>query len=476
MKWHSISTRLILMLLGLTLGSVTGFSIVLDIALKNFFVRDAQTTLQRQANVLANQAQAEPDPEKLRQWANLIAQQGQWQVIVFNGEGKEWIKREGVLTDNSPQPPAELIAKTLTGSTSEGRFKTAENSQYPWWLYGTAPLYLGKELFGAVYIAMPMRRPKQFAQQVEGVVVGMVLVTTTITVLAAWLLSRSFTQPLERLHQQAKLLGAGDYTARSGIKGKGELAQLSHSVDEMAAKLSVTLEALKAQETSRRQLVANVSHDLRTPLASLRVELEAILDGVVSGEKASQYLKRACRETDYLARLVEQLMLLARADAGQLQINPQAVSAVAIAQECLSRMEVTAHNAHLNLELLATPDLPQVWVDPELTGQVVLNLIDNAIKYAPDSEVIDIEVLPPVTENKGNYVPLQVRDRGSGMKPEEIKQVTERFYRTNSARPKGGFGLGLAIAHQVCHLQGGSLQIESQLAKGTVVRLLLPTQ
>ena len=202
----------------------------------------------------------------------------------------------------------------------------------------------------------------------------MVFSTTTVTVLAAWLLARSFTHPLERLHQQAKRLEAGDYATRSGIKGKGELAQLSHSLDEMAAKLSVTLEALKAQEISRRQLVANVSHDLRTPLASLRVELEAILDKVVSGEKARQYLLRACRETDYLARLVEQLLFLARADAGQLQVNRQAVSAVAIAQECLSRLELTARNARLHLELLATPDLPQVWIDPELTGQMVLNL------------------------------------------------------------------------------------------------------
>ena len=182
MKWHSISTRLILMLLGLTLGSTTALSIVLDIALKNFFVRDAQATLQRQAKVFATQAQSEPDPENLRQWANLIAQQGQWQVIVFNAEGKEWIRKEGVLTNNSLQPPAELIAQTLTGSTSEGRFRVAQNSQYPWWLYGTAPLYRGEEIAGAVYIAMPMRRPKQFARQVEGVVVGMVLTTTTILV------------------------------------------------------------------------------------------------------------------------------------------------------------------------------------------------------------------------------------------------------------------------------------------------------
>ena len=318
--WHSISTRLIIMLVGLTLGSLAGLSLVLDAALKNFFVR------------------------------------------------------------------------------------------------------------------------------VRGVVIGMLLSVTSLTLLAAWLFSRSFTQPLARLYQQTKGLEAGDYTVRSSIQGKGEFAQLSHSLDEMADKLSATLEALKAQETSRRQLVANVSHDLRTPLASLRVGLEAILDGVASGVKAQQYLHRACRETDYLASLVSQLLFLARADAGQLQVQPQEASAVAIAQECLSRMELTAQQAQLHLELKAFPRVPQVWVDPELTGQVVLNLLDNAIKYAPESQVISLEVLATIEQNQQNYVPLQIRDRGAGMKPEVIQKATERFYRADKARPRGGLGLGLAYA------------------------------
>ncbi|NJK36416.1 MAG: HAMP domain-containing histidine kinase [Oscillatoriales cyanobacterium SM2_3_0] len=166
-------------------------------------------------------------------------------------------------------------------------------------------------------------------------------------------------------------------------------------------------------------------------------------------------MRRACRETDDLARLVEQLLFLARPDAGQLQINPQTVSLVAIAQECLSRLELTARHVDLDLELLTAPDLPPVWVDPELTGQAVLNLIDNAIKYAPDSRVIHVEVLPAIQHDQHHYVPLQVRDQGMGIQPEEIEQVTQRFYRTSTARPRGGFGLGLAIAAEVCHLQGG---------------------
>ena len=476
--WHSISTRLVIMLVALTLGSFAGLSLVIDAALKNFFVRDALATLRQQSDVFAAQASSEWNSQRtIRQWTKLVARQRRWKVIVFDSFGREIIRSEGIACRAIVEMPAELTPQVLTSYPRQGRFWVGEDARYPWWLYGSAPIkeWNSSKAVGAVYMAMPIRRPKQFAQEVRGVVIGMLFSVTSLTLIAAWLLSRSFTQPLAKLHQQTQRLETGDYKARSRIQGKGELAQLSHSLDGMAAKLSATLEALKAQETSRRQLVANVAHDLRTPLASLRVELEAILDGVVSGAKVQQYLHRACRETDYLARLVAQLLFLARADAGQVPIQPQAVSAVAIAQECLARMELTAQKAELHLELKAVPFVPQVWVDPELTGQVIVNLLDNAIKYAPDSQVISLEILATVKQNQQKYVRLQVRDHGAGMNPEIRQKATERFYRADKARPQGGLGLGLALAQEICQLQGGYLQIESQPEQGTIVRLLLPT-
>lgn len=474
--WHSVSTRLMLTLLGLTLGSLLGLSMILDKALNNFFEQDAQASLQRQADALAQQASLQwENVAILRGWAELTAQQGRVQVLVFSPIGAVRVQGEGV-PSVSRVPPPDLIRRTLAGSAQQGRFWVAMDRRYPWWLYSTVPIQrANSQVLGGVYVAMPLRRPKQFAQQVKALVMMMAVTSATVAIAAGWLLSRTLIRPLQRLHQQAQRLESGDYTARSHLQGSDELAVLSRLLDQMAAKLTEILSALQAQETARRELVANISHDLRTPLAALRLELEAVLDGVVRGEKAEQYLQKACREIDYLAHLVEQLLLLAQADAGQLQVQPQAVSAVAIAQECLSRIEPAAALANLELELCAQPDLPQVWVDPELTGQVVLNLLDNAIKYAPESEVICLEILPIIERDRHHYVPLQVRDRGQGIKPEVIEQLTKRFYRGDGARPWGGLGLGLAIAQHVCQLQGGTLQISSQLEQGTVVTLFLPT-
>ncbi|KYC37123.1 histidine kinase [Scytonema hofmannii PCC 7110] len=474
---QSVSTRLTLTLLSVTLGSFVAFSFTLDTALKQFFVQDAQASLKQQANALATQAQINQNNFSIvNQLAGLTSQQGKVQVVVFYNTTEVRIISQGVQDSRPVKIPSDLVLKTLAGVAQRGSLQVEGDSHYPWWLYSTTPIrdVTSNQVVGAVYVAMPLRRPRQFAQQVKGLVMGMAIVAVTVAVTAGLLLSRTLTNPLQVLHRQARQLEAGDYTARSALKGNDELAQLSRLLDQMTHKLMQTLMALQAQETARRELVANVSHDLRTPLTSLRLGLEAVIDGMVTGDKALNYLKRSCRETDYLSHLVERLLLLSKVDAGQLQIQPQAVSVVAIAQECIFRMQPSAMQADLKLELCVTSPVPTIWVDPELTGQVILSLLDNAIKYAPNSQVVHLNVLAPVEIEQHQYVPLQVQDYGQGITPELLKRVTERFYRGDNARPRGGFGLGLAIAHQVCQLQACPLKIESEEGQGTVVTLLLP--
>ena len=475
-KWHSVSTRLSLILLGLTAGSLLGLGLVLDISLKRYFVKDAKMRLTRSADVFREAASLTWDsPEMLQHLSSLTAKEGMLQTVIFDANGQERIRGEDFHGAGVVELPAGLIRNTLTNGPQSGQFRVPD-STYPWWLYATAPVYLeeGVQPIGAIYLAMPLRQPRAFAQQVNNRVITIAVVATGVSAIAVLFLSRSITHPLFLLRKQAMRLRAGDYSARSQISGKDELAELGTLLNDMAARLSQTLRSLQEQEAARRELVANVSHDLRTPLASLRLEIEAVLDGVVVGAQAQEYLQRASRETDFLTKLVEQLLFLAEADAGTLQMESQAVSAVAIAQECLSRIEPTAARANTPLHLNAAENLPKVWVDPALIGAVVLNLLDNAVKYAPSAEGIVVEVRPPITYEGTAYISLVVRDYGPGMEPAVLEQVTKRFYRASKARPKGGLGLGMAIAHQVCKMQNALLQTESIPAQGTSITILLP--
>jgi signal transduction histidine kinase len=480
--WNSISFRLNLTLLGLTMGCLVGISISISTNLENFFIQDTQISLRRQAKGLASQAVKEWNRSgNLSEWTRLTAQQGQMQVFIYDATGAIRAQALGVPDSTAVQLPQDLIPKTLEGMPQQGRFWIPKYPKYPWWLYSTEPVRQDPALqggtrtvMGAVYIAVPLKRPKQFAQQVNGLVMGSALATVGVAAIAGLILSRSLTHPLQHLQQQTQKLKSGDYSVRSTLKGRDELAQLGYLLNEMTAKLSITLENLKFQESSRRELMANVSHDFRTPLANLRLNLDAVLDGVVQGNKARQFLQRGCREIDYLSRLVDQLLMLARADAGQLQVQPQAVSAVAIAQECLSRMALIANQADIELKLATASNLPKVWVDPKLTGQAILNVLDNAIKYGCDGGLIRLQVLPVTERNQRQYIPILVQDWGKGMELEILRRSTERSYRGREERLEEGLGLGLAIAKQVCQLQGGGLHLHSEPNQGTTVILLLP--
>jgi len=480
--WQSLSTRLTFTLLIVTLGSVAGLFVIIDRALMQFFVKESQTTLARQADVLANKSSTYwQDLKVVRELTEITSQQGRVETIIFNRDRHILWQSSGIKPHSSVQLPAELIPKTLTGVSQSGRLYVAKNPHFQWWLYHTAPIKNiqlqnspENQIIGVVYVAMPLKRPRRFADEVKWLVMLTAMFSAGIATATGLILSRTLTSPLANLREQVQQLEAGNYKVRSHLQGNDELAKLGHILDRMAEKLMQTLTALQAQEQARRELVANISHDLRTPLASLRLGLEAVIDGVVTGNRVQEYIQRACRETDYIAHLVEQLLLLAQADAGQLTVHPQSVCATAIAQECIYLMQPIAIQAGLELVLEITSKNTSVWVDPELTGQVIINLIDNAIKYAPESQTVCLNILPAIEKDKSEYIPLQVQDFGQGMTEHVLQRVTERFYRQNNSRPRGGIGLGLAIAFEVCRLQSGFLEVKSELEKGTIITLYLP--
>ncbi len=472
-----LSTRLTLSLGVLILGNVLGLSLVLQRALRDFFIQEAQTSLEEQAAYLAAQAGDQLGQEGitgLHSLITMLAVQENLQIRVFDPQGQLQLEGQGIPTAGQVPLPPHLIPATLTGSPMQGQFRTETTIQFPSWLYSTMPIQHDGESLGAVYVAMPLQRPQEFAQEVAYLVMGMTVVSVALATVVGLILSRSITVPLQQLHRQAQRLKSGDYTARSQLQGRDELAQLSRLLDAMSNQLVQAWSELQEQEQARRDLVANISHDLRTPLTTLRLGLEAVADGLVPEDQVPQHLERACREVDYISRLVQQMQTLSQVDAGQLPLHPQAVSLVAIAQECLSRMEPLASQAQIQLDLQAAPELPPVWVDAELTGQALLNLLDNAIKYAPQSEVIRISIDPPTWHEQQQWIPLHIQDQGPGIPPDQVERVTERFYRGDTARPRGGMGLGLAIAQHVCYLQGGSLQIQSQVGEGTRITLQLP--
>lgn len=460
--------KLTLASVGIMTVSLWGIGLVLSSALNDFFIQDAQSRLSKQALGLASS----PHPE-WQSAAHLTAFQNQVQVQVYNPRGKLVANAQGVNGVSDVPIPQGIISKTRSGLVQQGRFWIEADSQYPWWLYSTAPIRLGNTDWGAVYIAMPLLRPRLFAQKVTGLVMACVGGALLLAMLAGLGLARMIVDPLKRLAQQAHCLENGDYQARSGLSGADEVARLGYTLDQMAERLEVTIASLKSQERSRRELMANISHDLRTPLTALRLSLDAIIDGIYTADQVGGGLEKMRREVVYLGHLIDQLMLLAHSDSGQQEVSFQEVSVIKLLIEALERVEPVAIAKGLFLDgSWPAEQLPSVRLDPHLSAQVLANLLDNAIKYTPSGGLITLAV-KQISEQE---LQIMVQDSGSGMDERTLQRATERFYRADQARSGGGFGLGLAIAERLCQLQNIILQITSVPSQGTTVMLNISLQ
>ena len=280
----------------------------------------------------------------------------------------------------------------------------------------------------------------------------------------AVLLSRGLTGPLRALAAAAGQLAAGKRGLRVETDGRGEIGVLGQSFNAMA-------ESLESQEALRRQLIADIAHELRTPLAVIRGNLEALLDGIY--KPSTETIAPIHEETLLLARLVDELRDLSLAEAGQLPLHTEPTNPADLARGVLSGLAAQANERAIQLELsLPARQLPLVEVDPGRIRQVLGNLLSNALRYTPQRGRIEVAL----QAGPGEWVTVRVSDNGPGISAEDLPHVFDRFYRgdRSRARDSGGAGLGLAIARQWVQAHGGSIQVESTPGQGATFTFTLP--
>ena len=274
--------------------------------------------------------------------------------------------------------------------------------------------------------------------------------------------SRLLTAPLARLTGAAQAIAAGDLSQRVDVRSKDEIGDLGTAFNGMAASLAEA-------ETLRRNLIADVSHELRTPLTIIQGNIQAILDGVYPLEMAQ--MAGLYDETRLLTRLVDDLHDLALADAGQLRLERTPVNVSDLARTAVGQFDPVAEAAGVKLTLETSEDVPEVLGDADRLAQVLRNLLSNAIRHTPAGGQVVMRV-----ERAGEQVTIQVADTGSGIAPEDLPHVFDRFYRGDKSRSRrgGGAGLGLAITRQLVTAHGGQIAVASTPGLGTTFTISLP--
>jgi two-component system OmpR family sensor kinase/two-component system sensor histidine kinase BaeS len=302
----------------------------------------------------------------------------------------------------------------------------------------------------------------EFLQQVNRSLLWAGLVAGGVALVLGLLLAWQLTAPLRALTQAAHRLADGEATQVS-LRSGDEIGELGTAFNQMARSLT-------HQEMLRRNLMADIAHELRTPLSVIRGDLEALLDGVY--EPSPQALASLQEETLLLSRLVNDLQALAQAEAGQLRLERQSIDLSSLLQGVVTGFDLQAESQDQRLSL-DLADLPLVDVDPQRVRQIVANLLSNALRHAPaGGNGSGGEVVVEAGAHEG-WVQISVSDNGPGIPPGELAHVFDRFWRGGAARSEGS-GLGLAIARELVRAHGGRIWVESEVGRGSRFSFTLP--
>jgi signal transduction histidine kinase len=293
-----------------------------------------------------------------------------------------------------------------------------------------------------------------------------------IAVSLGYFFAISLTDRVVRLDRAAHEVARGHLDARVPEQGRDEIADLGRTFNEMAAQLEAAAQQQRELAQLRRDLVAWIGHDLRTPLASLRVIVEALADRVVEDPATvERYLQTAQHQVASLSLLLDDLFEMAQIDAGGLRLECHPNSICDLVSDTIEAFSALAARRGVTLEGSAPPEVDPVVMDVEKIGRVLNNLLDNALRHTSSGGTVRLAV-----SRIADGVLVEVCDTGEGIRKEDLPHVFERFYRGEKSRSRatGGAGLGLAIASGIVEAHGGQIKIESSAGEGTRIWFTLP--
>lgn len=282
-----------------------------------------------------------------------------------------------------------------------------------------------------------------------------------VALLLTIIISRAIASPAEVLAEAAQRIGKGDFSGRVKVRDRGEFGELAEAFNRMSSDLEQT-------QRIRRDLTADIAHELRSPLTNIRGYLEAIADNLIPSSEAIPLLEE---ETSLLAHLIEDLQVLALAETGALELKLSDVDVAEVTKLAVKRIEPLAQEKGIQLHSDIPDDIPLVQADSKRLTQILNNLLSNALIHTEDGGSIGV-----VVKIREGLISISVTDTGIGIPEEEIPRVFDRFYRVDRSRSRrtGGTGLGLTIAKHLVEVHGGSIQAESSLGEGSTFSFTIP--
>jgi len=345
-----------------------------------------------------------------------------------------------------------------------GNFLLSDADAYRWVGYCAAGIIDRSDVIGVVLLSSPVQTMMQNLYELRDHMVLIFVVVAIIAIMFCLVFSQIITKPMTALTKSIQNMSRGDFSTRVKVRGSGEMRRLARTFNTMSEKI-------ESLDQARNQFVSNASHELKTPLATMKIMIESLIyQPEMEVGLRTEFMTDINREIDRLSSIVTDLLTLVRMDVKDVKLSRENMSLAAMVQDTrrlLDQMiKKRGHNVVLNLQ-----DDCDMYADHSKLQQVVYNLMENAVKYTQDGGMVTVTL-----QRKGKDAVLAVQDNGPGIPAEHLPHIFDRFYRVDKARSRdaGGTGLGLSIVHQLVMLHGGEIHVESEVGKGTTFIVQLP--
>jgi len=373
-------------------------------------------------------------------------------IRVFDLDGKELVAWMDERLKDTRRISMTVIEETL---------RTGEHLAliFPRWIHVVSiPLKRGREPVAILQIYYPLIEKSIFPQGTPTLILLFLLGVMTA------FFSRWVTKPIRELTKGARRMSMGRFGVQVNIRSRDEIGELGKAFNEMSQRLADF-------HKSRSELLADISHEIRSPLARIQTDAEILIDREMAKEAQSKRLQAICEEVRHIDHLIDDFLMLSRLENNELTIERSRAAIGDVLSREVSLFSLPAEEKAITLKQEIAPNLPAVMLDEKRIGQVISNLLANSIRYTPAGGTITVGAKAHDTE-----VTLWVRDTGAGIPAEDLPYIFDRLYRVDKSRSRatGGTGLGLAIARRFVEAHGGHIRAESEAGKGTVIIVTLP--
>ncbi len=390
-------------------------------------------------------------------------------IWIFNREGKiiATSTKEEVTAGKSVDP---AIRKTvLKGENAMQQLKFEGLSEpmlsvvIPW----------GKEdnLYGGIVLHAPIVGMNETVRNIRETILWATLFGILLSTAMVSYLSWSISRPLKRIDRVASEIGRGNYDERIHVDYPDEIGDLADTINAMADKLAKIDQERRKLDRIRNDFLANVSHELKTPLTAMQGFLEALQDGLIPEEGRQKYYNVMYQETMHMNRLVDDIMDLIKLENDEIVLSKHPLKVESLLHKVAFKFKQEAVEKGIDIRVEVKGELPKVYADQDRLEQILANLVKNAVKFTDEGTIAII------AERDGSYVLLQVKDTGIGISAADQELIWERFFKVDRGRPKKnkGTGLGLAIVKELVELHQGKIKVESEVNKGTTFSVWIPS-